>query len=119
MKKNFLALLLLMIFMGCGGEKSNKKDYDQMAKDLCSCMRPLADMNEKIKVLIKEGNTQEVANLFSEVERLSTEGETCATALEDKYGIVEGESEQKASAALKKHCPDIAKMLDQSEGLGQ
>ena len=118
MKKTFIALLALVFFTACssGGDKT---DYDQMAKDLCSCMRPLADMNKQIKNLVAEGKTDEVSKLFATVEEIAKEGEACALSLEEKYGVVEGESETKASAALKKHCADIAEMLDQSENLGQ
>ena len=118
MKKTFLAIMTLMIFAACGSG-GDKKDYDQMAKDLCGCMRPLADVNNQIKNLVAEGKTAEVATLFGEVEKIAKEGEACATSLETKYGVVEGESEAKASAALKKHCPDIAAMLEQSEASGQ
>ena len=118
MKKTFFALVALVFFAACGSS-GDKTDYDQMAKDLCSCMRPLADMNKQIKDLVAEGKTDEVSKLFAEVEKIAGEGEVCALSLEDKYGVVEGESETKASAALKKHCPDIAQMLDQSEDLGQ
>ena len=41
MKKTFLAIVTLTIFAACGNE-GDKKDFDQMAKDLCGCMRPLA-----------------------------------------------------------------------------
>ncbi len=118
MKKTFIALVALVFFAGCSGGV-DKTDYDQMAKDLCSCMRPLADMNKKIKNLVNEGKTEEVAQLFAEVEEIAGKGEACALSLEERYGAVEGESETKASAALKKHCPDIAEMLEQSEDLGQ
>lgn len=118
MKKIFLGLLILTVFAACksGGDKTN---YDQMAKDLCSCMRPLADVNNKIQGLVKEGKTDEVAALFAEVEKIASVGEACAKSLEEKYGAVEGESEIKATAALKRNCPDIAQMLEQSEGAGQ
>ena len=118
MKKSFFALMLLLVFAACknGGDKT---DYDQMAKDLCSCMRPLADVNEKIKVLVREGKTTEVAELFADVEKIAAEGEACAKSLEEKYGLVEGEKEVKATAALKKNCADIARMLEQSEESGQ
>lgn len=95
------------------------KDYDQMAKDLCSCMRPLADINKQIKDLVSEGKTEEVSRLFASIEKIAKEGEACAQGLEEKYGVVEGESETKTSAALKQHCPDIAQMLEQSEEAGQ
>ncbi|MFK7984201.1 MAG: hypothetical protein AB8G86_29780 [Saprospiraceae bacterium] len=118
MKKILLAILtLVVIFTACKNEE--KRDYDQMAKDLCSCMRPLADVNNQIKNLVAEGKTQEVSALFTKVEAIAKEGEDCANSLELKYGVVEGESEKKTSAAIKKHCPDIAAMLEQSEAAGQ
>jgi len=119
MKKTLLAIMtMVLIFTACknGGKQKN---YDQMAKDLCGCMRPLAEVNKQIKSLVSEGKTQEVSALFAKVEAIAKEGEACASSLELKYGVVEGESEKKTSAALKKHCPDIAAMLEQSEAAGQ
>ena len=118
MKKILLAIITVTIFAACGSDKA-KKDFDQMAKDLCGCMRPLADVNNQIKSLVAEGKTEEVAALFAEVETIAKEGETCATDLEIKYGVIEEKDEIKASVALKKHCPDIAAMLEQSEAMEQ
>jgi len=119
MKKIFLAVLALVVIFTACKNGATKRDYDQMAKDLCACMRPLADVNEQIKSLVAAGKTQEVAALFAKVEEVAKEGEACASALELKYGVVEGESEKKTSAALKKHCHDIATMLEQSEASEQ
>jgi len=119
MKKIVFGLLIFTFFAACKSGGGDKTDYDQMAKDLCNCMRPLADMNKEIQTLVKAGKTDKVAELFAEVEKIAVDGEICAKSLEDKYGIVEGESEVKATAALKKNCPDIAQMLEQSEESGQ
>lgn len=119
MKKLILPFLAILLLAACKNTSKDTKDYNQMAIDLCNCMRPLADMNQQIKSLVREGKTQEVADLFAEVERIAAEGETCATSLEEKYGVVEGASEEKATAALKKNCPDIAAMLEQSENANQ
>ncbi len=100
-------------------KKSAAADFDKMAQELCKCMRPLAEMNTKVKQLVEEGKTQEVAALFPEIERLSSEGEACAADLETIYGVIEGENEKKAKVALKKACPDIASMLDQAEQMEQ
>ena len=118
MKKTFLFLITLTLFVACGSTK-DKRDYDQMAKDLCTCMRPLADINNQIKDLVAAGKTEEVTALFAKVETIAKEGEECASSLELKYGVVEGESERKTSAALKKYCADIAAMLEQGEEVGQ
>ena len=108
--------LLLTCFFGCTNVHT---DYDAMAKDLCNCMRPLAEINQEIKKRIAEGQTNEIADLLTKVEQLSIEGESCAGALEDKYGEIKGEAETEATAALKRHCPDIAEMLEQSASLEQ
>ena len=114
----FTILTLAIVFIACknGGEQ---RDYDQMAKDLCACMRPLADVNNQIKDLVAAGKTEEVTALFAKVETIAKEGEECASSLELKYGVVEGESEKKTSVALKKHCADIAVMLEQGAEAGQ
>ena len=119
MKKILFVILTLVIALTACKNGDQKRDYDQMAKDLCACMRPLADVNNQIKDLVAAGKTQEVTALFDKVETIAKEGEECASALELKYGVVEGESEKKTSAALKKHCADIAAMLEQSEAEGQ
>lgn len=112
-------LFLIFIVLGIVNCQNNSQNYDQMAKDLCTCMRPLADINLKIKTLLDDGQTEAVASLMTQVEKLSSEGEKCANALGEKYGIVEGENEIAATKALKKHCPDIATMLEQSATLEQ
>lgn len=87
-------------------------DYKGMAQDLCQCMSPLMEMQQKIAKLSAEGKTDEIQELLTTVEKLSEDGDKCVAELEEKYGVIEDENEQKANAAFQKACPEIAQMLN-------
>ncbi len=116
-----LSLLILLIFsvslISCKGKKM-ATDYDEMAKELCDCMNPLVEMNEEIQALTKAGDTDAVGAMFAELESKFAEGEKCATGLETKYGSMNTpEEEAKAKAAIRKACPKVADMMDQSNAI--
>ena len=93
-------------------------DYDVMAKDFCTCMRPMYEFQEKVMQLVAEGKNDEVEALRSEAEKVQSDGEICVAELEAKYGIVEGaEQEEKATKALERACPDIMAMMAEGESL--
>lgn len=113
----FLILLLSVGMSSCKGKKM-ATDYDEMAKELCDCMNPLVEMNEEIQKLTQAGDTEAVGAMFSELEGKFAEGERCATGLETKYGSMNTpEEEAKAKAAIRKTCPKVADMMDQSENI--
>ena len=118
--KNLTLLICLLVSVGlfsCKGKKM-ETDYDIMAKELCKCMSPLVEMNEKIQSLTEAGDTEAVGELFKKLEGQFAAGEKCATDLEKKYGPMnEPEQEAKAKAAIRKTCPKVADMIDQSEVL--
>lgn len=118
--KNLSLLILLVLsisLFSCKGKKM-ATDYDEMAKELCDCMNPLVEMNEEIQALTKAGDTEAVGAMFAELEGKFAEGEKCATDLETKYGAMNTpEQEAKAKAAIRKACPKVADMMDQSENL--
>lgn len=115
--KNLLFLLIFCCAASCQSNSAEEKEYDAMAKDLCKCMRPLADMNTRVKRLMRQNKMQEVQALFSQLEKMAEEGEVCTEDLEIKYGVIEGEKEEKANKAMKNHCPDIAQMLADSKNM--
>jgi len=114
--KNLLFFLVLCCVVSCQSN-SGAEEYDAMAKDLCKCMQPLADMNTKVKILMRQNKMQEVQVLFSQLEKMAEEGEICTEDLEMKYGVIEGEREEKANKAMKNHCPDIAQMIADSKNM--
>jgi len=86
-------------------------NHSEVASELCKCMQPLIDLNKKIQRLVKEGNTEAVQNMIGEVEKLSDEGEACTERLEAKYGKITGGDEEKIEKAMRKSCPDVARMI--------
>jgi len=113
----FILLILGLSMISCKGKKM-KTDYNAMAKELCDCMNPLVKMNEKIQELTQAGDTEAVGEMFSELEAKFAEGEQCALDLEKKYGDMNTpEAEAKAKAAIRKTCPKVADMMDQSENI--
>jgi len=113
----FILVLLGVSLLSCKGKKM-ATDYDAMAKELCDCMNPLVEMNEEIQELTKAGDTEAVGEMFAELEAKFAEGEQCALSLEEKYGDMNTpEQDAKAKAAIKKACPKVAAMMDQSENL--
>jgi len=80
-------------------------------------MRPVADMNTKAKRLMRQNKMQEVQAIFSQLEKMTEEEDVCIENLEIKYGVIEGEKEEKANKAMKKHCPDIAQMITDSKNM--
>ena len=116
MKKNIQISLLLgsiLFAFSCNNTPTEQSvDYDAMAQDLCKCMTPLMDIQQKISALSAEGKTDEIQLLLGNVEKLSEEGDECVAKLEAKYGVVENENEAKANAAFQKACPAVAGMLN-------
>ena len=116
--KNLTLFTLLILTVSLFSCKSSKPetDYEAMAKELCNCMSPLVDMNEKIQELTKAGDTEAVGSMFSDLEAKFAEGERCAAALETKYGALnEPGEEAKAKAAIEKNCPKVAEMMNQAD----
>lgn len=98
---------------GSATKSDNKAlDYDAMAQELCTCMTPLSDLYKKVMVASEAQDTAKMATLVGDFERLSKEGEACATKLEQKYGNMDDPNiTEKARAAVEKACPEIAAMM--------
>jgi hypothetical protein len=107
----FVFLLSILLFAAC--KQENK--YDSLAKDLCTCMRPMAELQQKFMKLAEEGNQEGAMALMSEAMAADSIGQACLQNLEKTHGIVEGEDEEaKAMEALKKACPDVVAIMEQS-----
>lgn len=115
-KYKVFLLLLITAFISCQQEQSTN-EQDEIATVRCKCMRPLADMNNKVQTLMEQGKMKEVQALFGQLESLSQEADECTAALEVKYGVLNEERLQKAEGAMKKQCPDIVKLLERNKAL--
>lgn len=121
-------LLSLIFLIGCGGSESNTSttseeapattasgeiDFDGMAAELCVCMTPMMDLQEKLMELLAAGDQDAIMAMQEEALKVQQNGEACVEAMEAKYGVVEGpEAEAKATEALRKACPDFMAMMD-------
>lgn len=107
-KSLFLFAFAFTCFFSC-----KETDYTPMANDLCICMQPLADINDKIVTATQSDDTTAMKLLILEIEKVSEKSEACAQKLDKKYGIVPTEDEPKAEAAFRKTCPLIAEIMAQ------
>jgi hypothetical protein len=108
----FLFCLALAAVVSC----SPKKDkYEAFAEDLCVCMKPMAEFQNEIMALIEDGKEDEIMMLLEKGQQLDQDGQACIAALEAKHGVIEGEeAEGKAMEALRKVCPDVVKLMEES-----
>lgn len=127
---NVMLLLVGLFVLGCGNSEQETTDesatdnkvvaddvnYDEMAEQFCKCMRPLFDLQEKVTALSAEGKEEEIQAMSEEYQKIYGESEACILALEEKYGVIEGEErEAKATVALEKACPDIMEIMGAME----
>ena len=82
--------------------------YEAMATELCDCMKPLVDLQNKVNSLTPD----EIRAMTDEIKEVSEESEKCVENLEATYGKIQGrKAEDKADEAFKKACPYIAGMV--------
>ncbi len=105
----FFAALFLLTFSACKVSNSNKLEL--MATELCDCMKPLMEINAKAEKLANEGLTEEVKEIFNQLQQEFEKAESCALNVEKKYGPVAESDEQLAQEALTKVCPETANLL--------
>ena len=105
----FLPLLLLLLLSACSSNKSQQ--IEQMATELCDCMRPLATLYEEVIAASTASDSIKMNTLLQEFQVKSEEGEKCAAALEEKYGDLSEADQDQANTAFTKTCPEIAAML--------
>lgn len=107
-----MLLFVAVLAVSC----SPKKDkYEAFAEDLCACMKPMADFQNQITKMVEGGKQDEIMTMLEQGQKIDEDGQACIAALEKKHGVIEGEeAENKAMEALRKVCPDIVAMMEQS-----
>ena len=114
--KLFFTLLVFagsfLLIAGCG---ANGEGHEQIAKEVCNCMRPLSKSYEAIKAAQEENNSEALQRFVEEMEAAQEELDACAALIEERYGILEGDREQSVKAAMQKTCPDVIATLNEAE----
>ena len=90
--------------------ESQSDNYEEMAKAMCECLKPMAAIVEKIESLSAASDLEQLEAVMEEMEPIVEEAEACADRQADKYG--EPEDEDKANEALKKVCPEVAALME-------
>ncbi|MBI5915385.1 MAG: hypothetical protein HY842_08410 [Bacteroidetes bacterium] len=112
--KNTTKLFVLLAVMAASCAPKKDK-YEAFADDLCVCMRPMADFQNELTKLFEAGKQDEVMGMMEKGQKIDEDGQACIAALEKKHGKIEGEEEEnKAMEALRKVCPDIVALMEES-----
>jgi hypothetical protein len=117
MKKTIQLLLCVAVLAAAGCSKKDK--YEAFAEDFCTCMKPMADFQKEIMTMMEEGKQEEVMAMLEKGQKIDEDGQACMAKLEEKHGRIEGEeAENKAMEALRKICPDIIALMEESSAPG-
>lgn len=113
MKKSLLFLILITAtVLSC---KDSKDKYEAFAEDFCKCMEPMAELQKKYMDMMESGDPSGMETFIQEATKADNEGQACMADLEKKHGKIEGEQEEAlAMEALRKVCPDVIGMMEQS-----
>lgn len=84
-----------------------------VANDICSCFKPLVQVNTQIQTMLKNGQGNKAEDLLPKIDELQAEGRTCAANLVKKYGADTQLDTDKISQSMKESCPKIFKIVEQ------
>jgi acyl carrier protein phosphodiesterase len=113
MRNSFL-LLLLLFFLLIGCKKQN--NADQIAQELCACMKPLMAVYEQANSLSEDDDLDAITNAMTKMEKTATESEQCADALDAKYGKLD-DREDEIQAAMQRACPEILQKMNEIDNI--
>ena len=111
MKKIILLIPVFFLLFSCG---EKKPDYDAIAKELCDCMTPMVELNARIENALAKNDSLDMQAILLEAEELEAKSITCTEAIEAKLGETGEDDILEANKALKKVCPDVAKILEEA-----
>lgn len=110
------AYLLLMAVALCGTAcTSPGEDYEQIAAEACECMEPLSGLYAELKEAMDHNDLEALDDLEEEIEQTNEDVDSCAEALEEKYGKLEGTRGEAVKLAMKNKCPEIILIMNEVE----
>ncbi len=105
------SLLLLAGLWSC----SSSSGTDQMASDLCDCMKPLAVAYSEMENLDTESATMEdLENLMNRLENQADRTDDCIDQLENKYGEALETEQTDIESAMGEVCPEVMTLLERT-----
>jgi len=100
-------LFFPVFFLICMSCQSGDTKATDMATDVCTCFKPLIDINSEVQNLLKNNQGAEAELLLPNIASLQEEGQKCAASLVDKYGANTAIDAVQVKASMKKMCPKI------------
>ncbi len=89
-----------------------KNKTDELAKELCICLRPMIEVYERMGGQMEGADEDQIVAVLEELEALAAESEACANKITEKYGDL-ADREAELEPALRKACPDIMQRMDE------
>lgn len=113
MKQFYIPVFLfgLLFAAGCGANQDN----GQIAKEVCDCMRPLFESYNSIKDARDVNDPEALQRFVEKLEAVNEEVSVCAERIEERYGVLEGEREERVKAAMREICPEVIQTLNEAE----
>lgn len=105
------SVLVISLLIGC------KNDTDQIAGELCACLRPIVQVYQETQTLSAEDSAEAIQAAMEKMDRAAAESDACADGMDERYGDLEGRQEA-IEAAMQRVCPDIVQVMDEIEQLG-
>ena len=113
MKKSIKFFVVVAVLAASCAPKKDK--YEDFADDLCKCMTPMANFQKEITAMFEGGQQDSVMAMMAKGQKIDEDGQACIAALEKTHGKIEGEeAENKAMDALRKVCPEIVALMEES-----
>ena len=106
-------ILIVSLLMSCKGKNST----EQIAEELCDCLRPIAEVYEATQNLSAEDSAEDIQAAMDKMEKAAAEGDACADRINEKYGDLENQQEE-IEAAMQRVCPNVAKTMQEIDGDG-
>jgi len=87
-----------------------------MARDLCTCMRPMADAYKEMEAMETQPTTMEaLENLMDRLEEQSEETDACIDQLEETYGEALDTQQSDVEPLMRDICPEVMNILSRTD----
>lgn len=104
-------VLIISLLISCKGKNST----EQIAEELCDCLRPIVEVYEATQNISEEDRTEDIQIAMDKMEKAAAESDACADRINEKYGDLENQQEE-IEAAMQRVCPNVAKVMEEIDG---
>ena len=113
LKNCLIILITALVLFGC----QQSADIDNMAADICECMRPMTESFKAIESLSAAGEVDALENAMESLEATAKQAEDCTGELEEKYGDALEQQETKIKELMVEKCPEVSRAMQEAEAI--